>query len=317
MSEFHRLIKRMGIWRKYVFLLILRSPFDALRAWMLANLMKTTFLCLETDDRGRLSAICVIYGLICALLFFYNGTIWSLYAAFSAKVEARLQKMMLQKMMSLPFKRVEGQCSAQWITRLNSDIQAANIMMNGPLNIPHATVSVINTMLSSFLMFGSSRLLFVVTWVFILPHLFINYRIVLRYMPKRKEESQKALAECTSVIKPLVAEAEAILLYGAGDLMMQKCDENSRRLMKMNQSMHARNALSGAILRLFGCGGFFAILMVGYGLILHGVLSLSDVMYCLQVRQSILAGMLMLLNSINNIKANSVCVKRINAALEE
>ena len=317
MGELLKLVKRMGIQRKYVFLLILRSPFDALRAWMLANLMKTTFLCLETNDRGRLLAICVTYGLICALLFFYNGTIWSLYAAFSAKVEARLQKLMLQKIVSLPFKRVDGPFSAQWITKLNSDIQAANIMMNGPLNIPHGTVSIINTMLSSFLMLRSSRLLFVVTWVFILPHLFINYRIVLRHMPKLKEESQKAMAESTSVIKPLIAEAEAILLYDAGALIMQKCDENSRRLMKINQSMHMRNALSSAILRLFGCGGFFVILVGGYSLILHGMMSFSDVMYCLQIRQSILAGMFMLINSINNIKANSVCVKRINAALEE
>lgn len=229
MSDLLRLIKRMSIQRKYVILLILRSPFDALRTWMLANLMKTTFLCLETNDSGRLSAICVIYGLICALLFFYNGTIWSLYAAFSAKVEARLQKMMIQKMMNLPYKRVDGRFSAQWITKLNSDIQAANIMMNGALNIPHAAVSIINTMLSSFPMFRSSRLLLAVTWVFILPHLFINYRIVLRHMPKLKEESQNAMAECTSVIKPLIAEAEAVLLYDAGNLMRRKCNENSRR----------------------------------------------------------------------------------------
>lgn len=317
MSELFRLIKRMGIRRKYVFLLLLRSPFDALRAWMLADLMKTAFFCLETNDRDRLSAVCVIYGLICALLFFYNGTIWSLYAAFSAKVEARLQKMLLQKMMSLPLKRLDGHFSADWLTRLNSDIQAANIMMNGPLNIPHAVVSILNTMLSSFLMLGSSHLLFVVTWVFILPHLLINYRIVLRHVSGLKEESQKAMAESTSVIKPLVAEAEAILLYDAGDLMMQKCEENSRRLMKLNRSMHMRNALSDAVLRLFGCGGFFVILMVGYSLILRGMMSLSDVMYCLQVRLSVLAGMFMLFNSINNIKANSVCVKRINAALDE
>lgn len=127
--ELCRLIKRMGIQRKYVFLLLLRAPFDALRAWMLADLMKTVFFCLETNDKNKLSAVCVIYGLICALLFFYNGTIWSLYAVFSAKAEARLQKMMLQKMMSLPLKRVGGHFSAQWITKLNSDIQAANRMM--------------------------------------------------------------------------------------------------------------------------------------------------------------------------------------------
>lgn len=59
------------------------------------------------------------------------------------------------------------------------------------------------------------------------------------------------------------------------------------------------------------------ILTVGYGLVLQGMMSLAEVMYCLQIRQSILAGMLLLFNSMNNIKANSVCAKRINNLLEE
>lgn len=317
MSELYRLIKRLGIRRKYFFLLILRAPFDALRAWMLANLMKTTFLCLEANDRGRLWTVCLIYGLICALLFFYNGTVWSIYAAFSAKTEARVLKLLLQKLMSLPYRRVDGCQGAEWMTRLNSDLQAANTMMSGPLNVPHAVTAVLNTMLSSLLMLGSSRLLFAVTWVFILPHMFINYRIVLKGLPKLKGEAQKAMAESTSVIEPLVAQAEAILLYDAGDLMMKKCGESSRRLMKRNQSVHMRNALSGAILQLIGYSGFFVMLTVGYSFILKGMMSLAEVMYCLQIRQSLLAGMFMLFNSRNNMKANSVCVKRINDALDE
>lgn len=317
MGELRKLIKKMGIQRKYIFLLILRSPFDGLRAWMLANLLKAVFLCLETNDGAGLWTVCVTYGLICALLFFYNGTVWSLYAAFSAKVEARLQRIMLQRIISLPLKQVDGRFGAEWITRLNSDIQAVNTMMSGPLNIPHAVVSVMNTMLSSFLMLKSSRLLFAVTWVFILPHLLINYRIVLKGMPKLKGEAQKAMAESTSVMEPLVAEAEAILLYDAGELMMKKCDESSRRLMKMNQSMYMRKALSNTVLHLFGCGGFFVLLLGGYSLILKGMMSLAEVMYCLQIRLSILAGMLMLLNSVNNIKANAVCVKRVNDVLEQ
>ena len=57
MSDFSRLIKRMGIWRKYIFLLLLRSPFDAIRTLMLATLMKSVFLCLETNDSARLLKI--------------------------------------------------------------------------------------------------------------------------------------------------------------------------------------------------------------------------------------------------------------------
>lgn len=317
MSDLLKLMKRMGFLRKYIFLLILRSPFDAFRTWMLANLMKTTFHCLETNAANKLAAACLIYGLICALLFFYNGTVWSIYAAFSAKLEAGLQKVMLQKIMNMPFKQVEGHFSGEWLTRLNSDIQEACMMMNGALHIPHAVVAVINTALSSFLVFRSSLLFFGVIWLLLLPQLFMNDRIVLRHMPELKEKSQDAMAQSTSAIKPLITEADTILLYEAGDLMMKKCEESSLKLREANRNMHRRNALGGAALWLFGCGGYFVVLMIGYYLILDGSMSFSDVVYCLQVRVAVLSGMHMLITSINNIKTKAVCVRRINSVWEE
>lgn len=315
MSDFFGLLRRMRVFRKYVFLLLLRSPFDALRTWMLANLLKTTFHCLETNDADRLLAVCMIYGLLCALLFFYNGTVWGIYAAFSAKLEAGLQKAMIRNMMSMPYKQVESHLSGDWITKLNSDIQEACMMINGPLHIPHAVVAVINTILSSFLMCRSSFLLFCITCLLMLPHLFLNDHIVLKAVPRLKEESQKAMAESTSAIQPLITEADTILLYDAGSLMMQKCEESSLKLMKVNQNMHRRNALSGAILRLFGCGGYFVVLMIGYRFILDGSMSFADVVYCLQVRVAILSGMFMFITSINNIKTKLVCVRRIKSVL--
>lgn len=315
MSDFLGLIKRMGILRKYVFFLLLRSPFDAFRTWMLANLMKNTFLCLETNDANRLFTVCMINGLLCALLFFYNGTVWGIYAAFSAKLEAGLQKAMIRNIMSMPYKQMESHLSGEWITKLNSDIQEACMMMNGPLHIPHAVVAVINTILSSFLMCRSSFLLFCITWLLMMPHLFLNDHIVLKAVPRLKEASQKAIAESTSAIKPLITEADTILLYDAGKLMMQKCEESSRKLMKVNQNMHRRKALSSAVLRLFGCGGYFVVLMIGYRFILDGSMSFADVVYCLQVRVAVLSGMFMFITSINNIKTKLVCVRRIKSVL--
>lgn len=189
MRDFIKLIKQMDIWRKYIFLLLLRSPFDAVRTWMLANLMKSVFHCLETGHAGSLPEICVVYGLICTMLFLYNGIIWSHYAAFSAKTEVRLQEKMFEKILGLPLKRVDRRFSGEWITKLNSDIQAAFTIMSGPMNLPHLAVAVINTMLSSFLMFKSSRLFLCVTWIFIVLQLFINHKIVFETIPKLKEES--------------------------------------------------------------------------------------------------------------------------------
>ena len=317
MNDFVKLIKRLGILRKYIFLLLLRSPFDALRTWMLASLLKAVFLCLETGSSGKLAEICVVYGLMCAMLFIYNGTVWSNYAAFSAKTEVRLQRVMFHKILSMPLKQVDSHASGEWITRLNSDIQAAFTMMNGPLNIPHVVVAVINTMVSSFLMARSSFFLFGVTWLLIFPQLVINYKIVLGYLPKLKEESQNSLSDNTSVVGPLIADADMILLYDAGELMLRTCDEASRKLMKVNMKMHVRSALGDVIMRLLGMGGYLVILLLGYRFIHNGSMAFSDVVYCFQVRGAMLAGMSMFITCLNNLKINSVCIKRINDTFKE
>ena len=316
MSDFCRLIKRMGIRRRYVVLLLLRSPFDALRTWMLARLMKSVFRCLEADACaagqvnpgifGSLPVICIIYGFI-----------WSAYAAFSARAEAWLQGKVLERILALPLKRVDDHFSGEWITKLNSDIQAAFMMMNGPMNIPHLAVSVINTMLASFLMFRSSLLLLGVTWLFVLVQLSVNYKVVLEPTPGLREASLKAMSQSTSAIIPLITEADVILLYDAGELMLRSCEESSRELLKSNMRLHMRKALNDAVMRLLGIGGYLTILLIGYGFIDRGAMAFSDVVYCFQVRGSVIAGTSMLVVCLNNLKANSVCVRRINETLEE
>lgn len=56
---------------------------------------------------------------------------------------------------------------------------------------------------------------------------------------------------------------------------------------------------------------FLADTMAGYDLILGGRMSFSEVLYCIQVRGGILAGMSMLIVSANNIRTNAVCIRRI------
>lgn len=319
MNEFGKLLKRMGIRRKYIFLLLLRSPFDALRTWMLANLMKSVFFFLETEGSaaGSLLKTCVVYGLISTMLFVYNGVIWSMYAAFSARAEAWLQRKMLEKILSLSLRQADSRFSGEWITKLNSDIQAAFTMMNGPLNIPHLAVSVINTMLSLVLMLRCSPLFLGVSGLFLLAPLFFNDKIVFKPISRLKEEAQNAMSENTSAIKPLITDADAILLYDAGGLMMRKCDESSRKLLKINMKIHMRKALSDAGMRLCGIGGYLVILFIGYGFVCNGTIAFSDVVYCFQVRGSIIVGVSMFITCLNNIKANSVCVKRIQDTFAE
>ena len=247
----------------------------------------------------------------------YNGTVWSIYAAFSVKMEVWLLRRMLNRILNISYRRVGGRRSGEWITRLNDDIQTAIILMNGPMNIPHLVVAIINTVLSIILMQKGNIVMLVVTILHILPHLYLNNRVVLKQIPQLKEASQWALEESTSAIKPLITDADVICVYDVRDLMMRKCEESSIRLMKTNMKIHIRNAVSDVITRLFGLGGYLAVLMIGVYFMDKGIMAFSDVTYCFQVRGSIMTGIFTLMICSQNIKANLISVKRINEIFEE
>ena len=59
------------------------------------------------------------------------------------------------------------------------------------------------------------------------------------------------------------------------------------------------------------------MLLSGALLMEKGCMSFSDVVYCFQVRGSMLAGLFMLIASLGNLRANGVCVKRVNEVLDE
>ncbi len=317
MNELYKMIRRLGMLRKYVFFLLLRAPFDALRTWMTASMIQSVFSCLQTGDDGVLPFLCIGYGLLCALLFLYNGVVWSSYAALAAKMQVRLQKNMMEKLQTQSCKRLESCLEGEWFTRLNSDIDAALAMMNAPLHVPHAVVAIVNTLVSSFLLMRSSLLLFGVVCICILPHLWVNYQMVLKNIPALKEESQKATAQCTSDIHPFITQADTITLYDAGGLLMNKYEESSLRLMKANLNLHKKNAVGQMLIPLFGIGGYFLVLLIGYGLIDRGTMLFSELIYCFQVRTSVLSGVFMLVSCMGNIRADSVCAKRVNDMFEQ
>lgn len=317
MRALRKLIRKIGIWRKYLLLLLLRSPFDALMTWLCANLMKSVFGCLEANHTDELFKHCVIYGLLCAALFVYNGMIWMKYAAFSAKAEILLQRKMLEKMLSMRLQQIDSRFSGEWMTRLNSDIRAVFTMMNGPFHMPHLIIAFINVTFSCYFMQKSSLLFLGITWIFAIPPFMINDKIVLKAIPKIKEDTQTAMADNTSAIRPLLTDTDAILLYDARELIIRNCTETSRKLMKNNLKIHLRKAGSNAGMQLFGIGGYLMLLFAGFEFIYHGRMAFSDIVYCFQVRGGILSGMLMLMTCLNNLKTNAVCVNRILETLEK
>ncbi len=317
MNDMFALLKRIRTLRKYLFLLLLRAPFDTVRAWMLANLMRSTFRLIEEGNAAGLLTECVLYGLLCAGLFFYNGMVWSCYAAFAAKIEVVLQRMMFARFLCFSFEETEGRAGGEWITRLNSDIHAAFLMLNGPLNMPHLAVSVLNVAVSSLLLGNASVPVFLITWLFLLPYPVLNKKIVTQRLPDLKQKAQNALAKNTSAISPMITEADTIVIYDAGKLLMRECELSSRKLLRINMEMHVRKAVSAGLLQILGLGGYLVLLFTGTVMITDGEMTFAGLTYSFQLRGSVIGAVLMLVTCVNNIKTNAVCARRVNDTLNE
>ena len=87
--------------------------------------------------------------------------------------------------------------------------------------------------------------------------------------------------------------------------------------MKSNINMHMRNAFSSAVFRVLGLGGYLVIMLLGFNSIYKGTMSFAELTFSSQVRGSTIAAVQMLIMSGNNIKANSICVKRVNNTFKE
>lgn len=125
------------------------------------------------------------------------------------------------------------------------------------------------------------------------------------------------MADIASSIKPLITDAEAIAIYDAGEMMLKKWEGDSRRLMKINRKMQLCRGLGDLLSRLFGIGGYLALLLTGFAMVSGGTMTFSSLVYCSQIRGGILSGLLMLMTCVSNIKENAVCAKKVNESLEE
>lgn len=302
---------------KYLFLLFLRAPFEALRTWVLANLLKDVFGALAGGGAAWLTSRCIVYGLLCIVLFCYNGIVWSRYAAFSAEAEASLQKRMMKSILEMPYQKVSEHRGSDWLTRMNSDIHGVFVLMNGPLTIPHAVVSVLNIVLASLLLFQCEVRMFVAVWVFVIPHLLLNYLVVSKGMPGRKEKSQKALADCTGTLKPLIAEAESVRIYQAEEMLLEQCRASSKKLMDIHMKMQIRTALGNGLGRLFGMAGYLVLIFMGYGKMNTNRMSFAELVYLFQLRGGVLLGVMMLATCISNIKMYLACAKRVGEICQD
>lgn len=316
MKDIQRLFKLAGRIRSFIILTLLRCPFDALRTVVHAIFLQFAFEEIGKGNQNELLKVCMMYGIGSLLLFLYNGTVWTLYATYVTKWVGRIRRKLFKHISCLSLQQIEARPSGEWITRLNSDVQAATALLNQSLHLPHAVVSIVNLCVSSIILVVMNHDIFGLIIAFVIPHILINQLYIAKQMVRDAISVQEMAARNTTDMNAIITCADTAILYDAQDFLLKRFEESSLELGRANMKIQHRRALGNGLLPLMGMCGYLVILLVGGRWMAAGTMTFGELTAAFQYRGGLLTGSMMFINSMINIKTAIAGVKRINDTMD-
>jgi ABC-type multidrug transport system fused ATPase/permease subunit len=313
-SEYRTLLKAIGSGRMFLFLLILRAPFDIANTVVNALFLQSAFDSVGRGDAAGLANACLSFGIACMCLFLYNGVVWSFYAPFAARMECKLRITLLKRISSLSCERVDATASGEWLTRLNMDVEAP---FSRAVHLPHLACAAVNIVASSVVLWLANPAVFGWVIIFVIPHMAVNHLLIARAMPALNERCLEAAAINTGELTAFITCADISALYDGQGYLLERFERSSLDLLKANMRIRTRTALSAGILPLFGLGGYLTLLIASSAWIAAGRFTFGGLTAAFTYRGGVLAGALMLINCLISIQSSMAGIRRINETLSE
>jgi len=314
LRELRTLLTFTGNGVKFLFLLLLRCPFDAAMTVVNATFLQHAFNAVTQNDSAQLTSLCLIFGLASLCLFLYNGTVWSIYAPFVTRMESRLRAKLFIKISEFSYERIEAIPQGEWVTRLNTDVQ---MPFSRPIHLPHAICAIVNISVSAVILWLINPEVFCWVLLFVIPHIVVSQLLIARAMPELNKKSLEATAKNTSELTALITCADTAALYDAQDYLIKRFEESSLNLRRANMKIRNRNTLGAAIIPLFGMGGYLILMIVSSTWIANGNLTFGDLTAAFQYRSGVLSGSMMFISSMISIGASMAGIKRLNVTMSE
>lgn len=334
-GSLYRMFRRIGGMGRYLFLLILRCPVDTVLCIINACFLNHVFDAMEQGNIHKLYGVCLQFVVANFLLFSYNGIIWRKFAVFSAKFCGKLKATVFHSMLKLPLEKLESKSDGAWLTRTNSDARMTLNLLNGALNIPHFTFAIVRIVTASLILGSISPLLLVVELAVLIPHALLRQRLVVQPLEEDNRLAQEQMEEATVFMGAMVDGGDTVRLYEAGELLLKNYREKSLLLVKYRLQMNLRKAGGEFMHLLLSRGGYLLLFFLGCKLMIikaaggsayagTGLLSslplegleFGTLTAALQYRGAMVMGTMMLLNSLMEVRKNSVGLKRMEEIYE-
>lgn len=310
--EMKELLGFTGGRNRFLLLLALRAPFNALHTIIYATFLRDALNAISMGDTSTLALACAVFSVATLCLFLYNGTIWRAYSSFVVTTEGTLREKLFQKLARLSCEQVEAKPQGQWITLLNVDVEAP---FSRPLHLPHATNAIVCITLSGLMLLFMSPALFALAVCFIIPHILISQLFIARAMPNLHQAALDATAAYTDKLASLITCAHVAALYNAEPYMMSQYEKSSNALCASRHRIKGRHAIGNGLLPLFGAGGYLLLLVISGEWIGSGALTFGSLTAAFQYRGSLLAGITLLTSSLIAIQETLPSMRRINSIL--
>jgi len=232
-----------------------------------AVFLQYAFNAIGLVDNRQLTTVCLIFGIASLCLFLYNGIIWSIYAPFVTRIESKLRVKLFERILKFSYEHIEATAHGEWLTRLNTDVQ---MPFSQSIHLPHAVNAILQIGVSAVILWNMNPRMFGWVMLFVIPHIIIGQVFIARAMPGLNKKSLESTAENTSELTALITCADIAALYGGQDYLMKRFEQSSLRLLRAKMKIRNRNALSTAILPLFGMGGYLMLLIISGSWIADG-----------------------------------------------
>lgn len=309
------LFRMTGGVRSFIILTLLRSPFDALHAVIQASFLQFAFEAINKESLNGLFHVTLLFGIGSLFLFLYNGTVWVLYATYVTKWVGIIREKLFEHISCLSLQQIEAKPSGEWITRLNTDVQAAAALLNQPIHLPHAVVSTVNICVSSIILVLMNPEIFGLIIIFIIPHILISHLFLAKPMFRYAMSVQEATARNTTDMNAIVTCADTAILYDAQGFLLRRFEKSSLEIRKANMKIQQRKALGIGLLPLMGMCGYLVILLIGGSRVQAGNITFGELAAAFQYRGGLLKSTMMFINSFINIKASQAGIKRVNETM--
>ena len=306
------MLKASGQKRIFFVMILLRLPFDTLRAMLAANMLEKFLRVADTGTYEDLFRCFIGFLILSILLFAYNMTVWmTISVRTSVNFHNGVKRNVFKALLNLSAEEMAQESVGDRISRLNNDTDTAINYLNAPVNYMHMVIALCNVICSSLFMLFLNPELYILSVLIAGISFTINTGAVTRGITEILSKSRDKFAGLTGMLSLMLAGKEAVEIYDAREFLISKTEESSRNIMKQNMKAWQKTAVSSMVMTLSGCLGYLVLLIAGDRMMGKRIEDFAKLTKITQYRANMIMSVGLVNDCIVNMRGNLVGVKKV------